>query len=74
MSREIEVTFHDLINPLNSDKLDDNLPEFYEQIRLNDEFIQKVVALIGHKLQSPLELEALTACHIVEYLRFDFDR
>lgn len=68
MAKTIEITFHDLINPLNSDKLDDNLPEFLEEIRLNEDNIVKTIALIGHKLQSPLELEALTACHIVEYL------
>lgn len=69
MPKSIEVTFHELINPLNSDKLDSSLPEFLEEIRLNEDDVIKTIALIGHKLQSPLELEALTACHIVEYLR-----
>jgi len=64
----IEQTFHELINPSNSEYLDDSLPEFLAQIQLNDDAIMKTVALIGHKLQSPLELEALTACHIVEFL------
>merc|ERR1712168_177541 len=68
MSKSIDVIFHDLINPLNSDKLDESLPEFLEQIRLDDAIIAKVVALIGHKFQSPIELEALSACHIIEYL------
>jgi len=64
----IEVIFHDLINPINSDKLDEALPSFLENIQYNEDLVIKVIALIGHKLQSPLELEALTACHIVEFL------
>ena len=70
----IDITFHELINPSNSEYLDDTLPEFLQRIQLDDESIMKVVALIGHKLQSPLELEALTACHIAEYSVFQNDK
>jgi len=68
MSVSIETTFHDLINPSNSEYLDDSLPEFLQNIQINDDQITKVIALIGHKIQSPLELEAMTACHIIEFL------
>ena len=61
MAVSVDIAFHDLINPQNTDKVEDSLPEFLAQIQLNDEDISKALALIGHKLQSPMELEALTA-------------
>lgn len=69
MAVSVDIAFHDLINPQNTDKVEDSLPEFLAQIQLNDEDISKALALIGHKLQSPMELEALTACHILEYTK-----
>ena len=67
MAVSVDIAFHDLINPQNTDKVEESLPEFLAQIQLNDDDISKALALIGHKLQSPMELEALTACHILEY-------
>lgn len=65
---QVEAVFHELINPLNSDKLDDNLPEFLTNILAKEDYVVTTISMIGHKIQSPLELEALTACHIVEFL------